>query len=644
MAKDMRNLLLIALLVFSVRALAQPPRWREAIASQADFEQMARQENEGRSDRRKHLMFVIDRLASVTQPQIYFVNTGQYRLHRDFLHATYLSLDRGQEFYRRHYREANRRFLLGTIAWHPRAGKFTFEFQAVDMLTPALLEEADTKLGKTFFAPLFFQANSAQHRQIAAGFPQIPQISAEELDAGDYLPLNQTHGIGVLRILDRMTEETMLDRNEIVIFREPPLTLTPVSGLITAQPGAPLAHVNLLAKSWKVPNAYIRDADKKFAPLGGKFVWFEVSENSFTLREAGVRETVEHSQRMARASDLRTPAVDLEHKDLTDLHGQRQDAALRFGAKSANLGEILHGIKEHRITGAIVPAGFGIPFFYYDEFLRENHLDVEITEMLGHDRFNHDPVYRRQRLRELRGKIQQGRLKAGFVHLIKTKVRKVFGRLQRGGVFARSSTNAEDLRDFSGAGLYTSVPNIRSQAALLEAIKTVWASLWNYAAYEARESAGINQAAVYAAVLVQRAVNADVAGVLITANVFDPEDEDAVYINAKRGLGMRVVEGQRVPEQLIYRLRSGETKVLTRSADETMLRFDERGGLRAVKTIPSRAVLSDSLIRHLAQTAIQIRQIFARGQQRDEQDIEWLMAGQQLYIVQSRPYVGEAGR
>jgi phosphoenolpyruvate synthase/pyruvate phosphate dikinase len=75
-----------------------------------------------------------------------------------------------------------------------------------------------------------------------------------------------------------------------------------------------------------------------------------------------------------------------------------------------------------------------------------------------------------------------------------------------------------------------------------------------------------------------------------------------------------------------------------------MLRFDERGGLREVKTIPSRAVLSDSMIRHLAQTAIQIRQMFARGQQQEAQDIEWLMAGQQLYIVQSRPYIGEAGR
>ena len=168
--------------------------------------------------------------------------------------------------------------------------------------------------------------------------------------------------------------------------------------------------------------------------------------------------------------------------------------------------------------------------------------------MLGNDRFNHDPVYRKQRLAELRAKIQNGRLNESFARAALEKRRALFGAK---GVFVRSSTNSEDLPNFSGAGLYTTVPNVRDDNALLEAIKTVWASLWNYEAYEARESFGINHSAVYPAVLIQEGINAEAAGVLITTNPFDREDRRSVYINAKRGLGIRVVEGRRIPEQLI---------------------------------------------------------------------------------------------
>src|ERR1041384_5434571 len=71
------------------------------------------------------------------------------------------------------------------------------------------------------------------------------------------------------------------------------------------------------------------------------------------------------------------------------------------------------------------------------------------------------------------------------------------------GLFTRSSTNAEDLPNFSGAGLYSTVPNVRTDQQLMEAIKTVWASVWNYEAYEARESFGMSHFAVYPAVLIQ---------------------------------------------------------------------------------------------------------------------------------------------
>jgi phosphoenolpyruvate synthase/pyruvate phosphate dikinase len=203
------------------------------------------------------------------------------------------------------------------------------------------------------------------------------------------------------------------------------------------------------------------------------------------------------------------------------------------------------------------------------------------------------------------------------------------------GVFVRSSTNAEDLDNFSGAGLYTTVPNVRGRQALLLAIRQVWASIWNYEAYEAREVAGINHAAVYPGILIQEGVPAEAAGVLITTNPFDKEDSNGVYINAKRGLGIRVVSGQRVPEQLVYYPSNGAVRELTRSGDDTMLTFDTRGGVKPVVIETGRRVLTDEMAARLARSSLEIRSIFGNR----HQDIEWVTVGTRIFIVQSRPYI-----
>jgi phosphoenolpyruvate synthase/pyruvate phosphate dikinase len=169
----------------------------------------------------------------------------------------------------------------------------------------------------------------------------------------------------------------------------------------------------------------------------------------------------------------------------------------------------------------------------------------------------------------------------------------------------------------------------------MDAIKTVWASVWNFEAYEARESFGMNHFGVYPAVLIQEGVNADSAGVAITADPFDRSASGSVYVNAKRGLGIKVVEGRRVSEQVIYRAASDTIQVLTRSDEDTMLAFDERGGVKEVKIEQHRAVLTDSMVRRLVGAALQIKRVFGGR----DQDIEWLYLRGQLYIVQSRPYV-----
>lgn len=635
--------ILFLLLCFIVPAAAQAPasiRSLPRVTSQADFNKLSRVYYQGRFYALPHLMFVIDRSArGDSEKRIYYVNSKRYSFHTEFVNANYLTLERGREFFKHNYLESNRRFILGTIAYHQdladlaKPGKFTFEFWEGDLATAKIVKDAYEIIRASFFAPISFKPNSAKQEEVSAQLVEVPRLLASHLNVPqDYLPLNQANAVGVLRIIDRLTEETIIDRNEIVIFRESPISLTPLSGVITTAFSTPLAHVNLLAKGWGVPNAYIKGAAELFKPLEGKFVYFEAREDGYTLRRADSTETAEAGRKLAQRSDLLTPEADLEFKQLVELKHQRRRDAKRFGAKSANLGEVMRATATGRIANIIVPPGFAIPFFYYQQFIEENHLDEAILEMLGNDRFNHDPAYRKQRLTEMRAKIQTGRLNEEFARAVIAKKRSLLGEK---GVFARSSTNSEDLPNFSGAGLYTSVPNVRDDAALLDAIKTVWASLWNYEACEARESFGINHSAVYPAVLIQEGMNAEAAGVLITTNPFDKDDRRSVYINAKRGLGIRVVEGRRVPEQLIFNPGMGTVRVLTRSGDDTMLTFDERGGVREVKIDTERVTLTDTAVRRLARAALQIERVFGGR----DQDIEWLTIGNRIYIVQSRPYV-----
>ena len=327
------------------------------------------------------------------------------------------------------------------------------------------------------------------------------------------------------------------------------------------------------------------------------------------------------------------PRFDLSVTQLAPLSEQSASSVIAYGAKSANLGEVIHA----RLPGFTVPPGFTIPFFYYDQFLKQNKLDDAIYTMLNDQKFVHDPAYRRAYLTKMRDQIQHGTFDS---KLREETLRRWQTELGVRGVFARSSTNSEDLPNFNGAGIYTSMPNLKTGEQLIEGIKTVWASVWNFEAYEARERAGIDHVKVFMAVLIQEGINSESSGVMITADPFnrnniDPIDKGSVYISAKRGLGMKVVEGQRIAEQVVYRPIANAVQVLTRSEEDSLLTFDEHGGIKEIPISGERMVLTDDVVRRLASAAMKIKQVF-HGK---DQDIEWAFMKGQIYIVQSRPYI-----
>ena len=621
------QILLTLLLLAAVSVHAQSgPRSLPAVTSQAQFDSISITYDANTPYALPHVLFVIDRK---DKNQIYYVNKKRYSFHKDFVNGTYLSLESGKEFFDNNYLKPNRRFILGTVAYQTPLKRWTFEFWEGDLIPADQIQLAGEIINKTFFVPVAFKPNSLRQDEASRSLAGVERVLQSDIAKEQaYQALNLAKGLGRIHIINKLDDHVEIGFNEILVLDEVPIQLPPVAGIITSQPSTPLSHINLLAKGWGIPNAYIKNAKELLRQYDGWWVAFETSRDNYTIKRADLNQLHEYERRLKERLDVVKPKFDLSETRLLSLSQQRKGLSIAFGGKSANLGEVMYA----KLPGIVVPSGFAIPFYYYDEFIKRNKIDDEIFTLLNDQKFVHDPAYRREHLTSLRERIQ----KAEFDPALRKEVLQKVAREYAGkGLFVRSSSNSEDLPKFSGAGLYTTVPNVRGEKELIEAIKTVWASLWNFEAYEFRERANVDHSKIFMAVLLQEGINSESSGVMISTDPFDKENAGAIYISAKRGLGIKVVEGQRIAEQIIFRPRTNAVQVLTRSAEDSLLTFDENGGVKEVPITGDRVVLTDDVIRRLVRAATEIKRVFGSR----DQDIEWAYMKGQIFIVQSRPFI-----
>ena len=619
--------LVFVLVLICLPAVAQTgPKSLPAVKSQADFNSISVVYDANTPYALPHVMFVIDRKDG---NKIYYVNKKRFSFHKDFVNGTYLSLERGKDFFVNNYIKPNRRFILGTLAYQTPIKRWTFEFWEGDLIPADQIQLAYEVINKSFFTPVAFKPNSLRQDEASKDLAGVQRVLLSDIAKGQaYQALNIAKGIGRIHIIEKLDDHVEIGSNEILVLDEVPVQLPPVAGIITSQPSTPLSHINLLAKGWGIPNAYIKNAKELFKQYDTYWVTFETLRENYKIKRADNVQLRDYVRREAERADLIKPRSNLAEKRLLSLAQQRSQSSIAFGGKSANLGEVLNA----RLPGIVVPGGFTIPFFYYDDFITRNKLDETIRDLMDDQKFVHDPAYRRQRLVELRQKIENADFDPELKRIV---LQRVASEYAGKGLFVRSSSNSEDLPNFSGAGLYTTVPNVRGDEQLIDAIKKVWASLWNFEAYEARERAGVAHSKIFMAVLIQEGINSESSGVMISTDPFDAENKGVIYISAKRGLGIKVVEGQRIAEQILFRPRSNSIKVLTRSAEDSLLTFDEKGGVKEVPIEGDRVVLTDDVIRRLVRAANAIKRVFGSR----DQDIEWAYMKGQIYIVQARPFI-----
>lgn len=332
-----------------------------------------------------------------------------------------------------------------------------------------------------------------------------------------------------------------LNTESIPVFQSLPLDLTVVAGVITEQAQTDLDHINLKSKQRNTPNMVFPNImSSEYAELvnSNALIKMSLKGNDVSIEVVDRTEAEIHWQSSRPPAIGNLPAVRLDVKRVLD-HSEigAKDANL-VGAKAANYAEI-YNLLEGKADYQIVRPGFAIPFAYYDAHIKETGIDLLIKDTIEKIRAKNDPVATEKLLAALRGKLLQSSIDPQLIADVKAKIDTHY---PTESVRFRSSTNSEDLTDFSGAGLYTSTsfnPDKKS-SSIEKAVRTVWASVWNRRAFDEREFYGINHETVFAAIQLNPGFPSEEGnGVAISRNITDVKSPSGlstgVYFNNQKG-------------------------------------------------------------------------------------------------------------
>ena len=270
-----------------------------------------------------------------------------------------------------------------------------------------------------------------------------------------------------------------------------------------------------------------------------------------------------------------------------------------------------------------------MPFYFYDQFMKHNELYDDIETMMDIENFETDFDIQEKELKKLRKKIKKAETPAWII----TALEEMHAAFPEGtSLRYRSSTNNEDLPNFSGAGLYdskTQDPEETKEDGIDKSIKGVWASLWNFRAFVERDFHRVDHLAAAMGVLVHPNYSDEKAnGVAVS---FDPirGGDGTYYVNTQVGEDLVTnPEAHSVPEELLLD-EDGEYTVLVRS--------NQAG--------PGELLMSDAQIGQLRKRLEKIHEHFAGlyGIGPGEQfamDIEFKITSENvLAIKQARPWV-----
>jgi hypothetical protein len=529
------------------------PDFVEKLGCTADFQALASVPLDSSIPGARSGKTVFDRSDVTTSEngRIYFQNSDKYPVHYEFALAHLsggdhppvgtLSMFNAEEYY-----SADRRFVLGALTYYEGPKIWAWEIAPYDTADVTMISNAFHAIEDATFlrGQLRFHPTSEAVAKTAKDLDNtVPLVTTPELFEGiTYQPLNLGETVSRLRFVSvEQLETEYVGFRDLVVLDNVPNDISVVGGIITDAYQTPLSHINVLSQNRGTPNMALKGAmtDPELLALDGKWVRLNIGANDYTIEEVDDA-TAAQWWEDNKPAELGVPALDLDTKDLRackemivdeeNLKAEVKALIPAFGGKASHYGGL------SRVPELPSPEAFGIPVYYYWQFMSENGFHERVAAMLADDAFKNDPKVRDEQLNLLRDDMKAAPINAEFMQLLREKLEKDYPGVR---MRFRSSTNAEDLEGFTGAGLYTSESGTLDDPMepTENAIRKVWSSVWYFRAFEEREYRSIDHVNVGMALLVHRSFpNEEANGVALTANPFDTKGvEPGFYINVQEG-------------------------------------------------------------------------------------------------------------
>jgi phosphoenolpyruvate synthase/pyruvate phosphate dikinase len=345
---------------------------------------------------------------------------------------------------------------------------------------------------------------------------------------------------------------------------------------------------------------------------------------------------------------LDTSRLDLSLTEILTLAElDREDSGVTVGPKAANLGQLDQDFPGRVTQGLVLP--FGIYNQHTERTLPGDSVSLgeqirqayeQAERMRGQVSAEQINAFMYPRLAEFREKIRNMPLIPEFEQRLIRRLEQDFewpdGSL---GVFVRSDTNAEDLPEFTGAGLNLTVPNQVGTQQIIQAIKNVWASPFTERAYDWRSRFLIGSERVYPSVILMRAVPADKSGVIATVNL-ETGDPDGVTVNVNEGVSA-VVDGG-VAESLLLQADGG-VRLLHQARGSYRKQCSLSGGFENLPPIGGDYVLTPDEITQVRELVKEVQQKYTPARSPAGAalpwDIEFGFEKGSLRLFQIRPLV-----
>jgi len=626
-----------------------------------------------------YVKVVIDRQNNI----VHFLNDNRFKLHAKYIASNILQIAEStlvkniDKYNQLFYYGENRPYYLGIISLIKKNNKSIFILESLevdDMKSEMILDFYNSvKASITPGMPLFLKPANYDQEEYVVDLDKkiLPRIYIHELMQNkSYIPLNVGETRGRIRIFkdykDYKKSRHTLKWFDIIAMNKVPEDIPRLSGIINGEHTAPLSHTNILATGWQIPNCIQIDALKDFKTkkLNRKWVKYIVDRNSASafVEQIDPPKEVRLKKPTWATNRVKLIAPEVKHTEILPLENLRKNDNNKYGTKASNLGEVHHLLNKgsHRILGFYqvdrwprpnllefaaknlgvpnspnlkdqawkflnefvkVPRGISIPFSLQQKFLESS---PQIQQTIGKLKMALELNAKEidSLCVELQSKIRKTRFNDELWERVDSMVETHLSGCK--SFVVRSSSNAEDLQNFSAAGIYESYNHITTSENILRSIKDVWASLVSPRSVRLRQEVGMSLDDCYMGVIIQEEIEeCDLGGVLVTANPLNTShDYRNVYINASEISPNKIVEGTEKSFQLLFNIVEGGGRTIVK--DETA---------HEITHLQKQALKKLAFAGKLLQSHFSPDDTFNQAV-----DIEWVLKDNQLFLLQIRPY------